>query len=116
MPVEKITDGMVVWTIDSSGKRVAAEVIKTSKTEVPELFNMVKITLADGRAVTASPGHPSADSIALGDYKVGDVLDGSTIIIVDNVLYDSPVTYDILPSGETGRYWANGILLGSTLH
>ncbi len=24
-------------------------------------------------------------------------------------------TYDILPSGSTGAYWANGILLGSTL-
>ena len=24
-------------------------------------------------------------------------------------------TYDVLPSGETGFYWANGVLLGSTL-
>src|SRR3989442_783087 len=26
-----------------------------------------------------------------------------------------PYTYDLLPSGDTGFYWANGILVGSTL-
>jgi hypothetical protein len=31
------------------------------------------------------------------------------------VTYQSADTYDILPAGSTSTYWANGILLGSTL-
>jgi len=29
--------------------------------------------------------------------------------------YAGEKTYDLLPAGDTGVYWANGILLGSTL-
>jgi len=31
------------------------------------------------------------------------------------VRYQETATFDILPSSSTGFYWANGILLGSTL-
>jgi hypothetical protein len=31
------------------------------------------------------------------------------------VRYDGGATFDILPGGVTGAYWANGVLLGSTL-
>jgi hypothetical protein len=34
---------------------------------------------------------------------------------VENVIYNTGATYDLLPSGETGLYWANGVLLKSTL-
>ncbi len=113
--VENITPGMTVWTVDLSGNRVIALVLKTSKTPVMP-FLMVEITLADGRTITASPGHPSAAGIALGSYKTGETLDGSIIAALNNVLYNGSATYDILPSGETGQYWANGILLASTLY
>jgi hypothetical protein len=29
--------------------------------------------------------------------------------------YGSRTTYDILPSGPTGAYWADGVALGSTI-
>jgi hypothetical protein len=29
--------------------------------------------------------------------------------------YAGTTTYDLRPSGDTGFYWANGILIGSTL-
>jgi hypothetical protein len=29
--------------------------------------------------------------------------------------YRGGMTFDLLPSGSTGSYWANGILLASTL-
>ena len=35
---------------------------------------------------------------------------------VGRVRYDGGATFDILPAGATGLYWANGVLLGSTLH
>jgi hypothetical protein len=31
------------------------------------------------------------------------------------VPYAGERTYDLVPAGATGRYWANGILLSSTL-
>ncbi len=115
IPVEQLKAGMEVWTAASSGSRITAVVLKTSRTPVRP-FLMVKITLEDGRIITASPGHPSAAGIELGSYKVGDILDGSKVIAVENVVYNGSATYDILPSGETGRYWANDVLLGSTVY
>jgi hypothetical protein len=115
VPVEQIRQGMTVWTVDGSGKRVTALVAETSRTPVPLSFQMVKITLQGGRTVTASPGHPSADLKAIGEYRVGDSLDGSQVIAVGTVDYNGGATYDLLPSGATGLYYANEILLGSTL-
>jgi hypothetical protein len=46
---------------------------------------------------------------------VGDTLDGALVIVVEQVIYEGGATYDLLPGGPTGLYWANGILLKSTL-
>lgn len=72
------------------------------------------MTLADGRAVEASPGHPTADGRRVGDLNVGDALGGSRIVRVDRVAYLGD-TWDVLPTGPTGVYWAGDILLKSTL-
>ena len=52
---------------------------------------------------------------ALGDLKVSDLLDGARVILIERLPYKGTATYDLLPSGDTGFYWANGILMGSTL-
>ncbi|MFC1989811.1 Hint domain-containing protein [Chloroflexota bacterium] len=113
--VEQLHQGMAVWTVDNSGKRIAATVVETSVTSVPSSFQVVRVRLTDGRTVTASPGHPTAEGRALGDYQVGDTLDGALVMTVLHVTYNGGATYDFLPSGETGLYWANGVLLKSTL-
>jgi len=115
IPVEDVGQGMLVYTMDSGGNRVAAPVIDTSTTTVPAPFELVSLRLADGRALTASPGHPTAQGRPLGEYKVGDMLDGSLVVLVDAVPYHGPATYDIRPSGGSGVYWANGIPLRTTL-
>ncbi len=115
IPVEELTRGMAVWSVDDSGKRVPATVVETVATPVPPSFQVVTVRLDDGRAVTASPGHPTAEGRPLGDYRVGDSLDGALVIAVEHVSYEKEATYDLLPSGTTGLYWANGILLRSTL-
>jgi len=115
VPVEQLHQGMDVWTMDKSGKRVSASIIQTVATTVPQSFSVVRVTLEDGRTVSASPGHPSAAGKTLGDYKAGDILGGSKVVSTDRVAYSEGATYDILPSGGTGLYWANGILLLSTL-
>jgi hypothetical protein len=115
IPVEQLTKGMIVWTMDDAGNRIVKEIVETSSTIVPSSFQVIKIELSDGRTVTASPGHPTAQGRAIANYQVGDELDGALIVAVDYITYDGGRTYDILPAGDTGLYWANSILLGSTL-
>ena len=113
--VEQLREGMAVWSVDASGKRIIAVMGKTVVTPVPASFQVVRVTLSDGRSVTASPGHSTVAGRVLGDYAVGDNLDGAIVTSVERVAYGGGATYDLLPSGPTGRYWANNILLMSTL-
>ena len=113
--VTKITAGMRVWTANVDGNRVAAPVVEVGNMEAPSGHVMVYLRLADGRDLLASPGHRTADGRPLGSLAAGDALDGSTITTWELVPYAGERTYDILPAGATGKYWANGILLSSTL-
>ena len=107
--------GTVVWTETANGSRVAAPVIEVGSMPMPAGHMMVHLVLADGRELLASPGHRTADGHALGTLEKGDGLDGSTIMHWELVPYAGERTYDLLPAGPTGQYWANGILLSSTL-
>ena len=113
--VVDITTGMLVWTTDRDGHRVAARVVEVGNTQVPAGHMMVHLLLADGRELLASPGHRTGDGRALGSLATGDQLDGSTIKLWELVPYSGDRTYDLLPAGATGTYWANGVLLSSTL-
>ena len=113
--VEQVHIGMYVWTIDELGNRISSIVIKTSMTKLQLPFQVVRIRLSDGRTVTASPGHPAAEGKTLGVYHLGDILDGALVMEIENVIYNSDTTYDILPAGSSHVYWANGVLLMSTL-
>jgi hypothetical protein len=113
--VEDLKIGDLVWTVDASGARVSAVILKTAKTSVPASHQMAHVTLSDGRKLWASPGHPTADGRTLGALQQGDLLDGARVIQTERVIYGQPATYDLLPAGTTGFYWADGILIGSTL-
>jgi hypothetical protein len=73
------------------------------------------VGLAEGRAHVASPGHPTADGRLLGSIASGDVIDGSRVVAADRVPYGYGATFDLLPAGPTATYWADGVLLRSTL-
>jgi hypothetical protein len=114
----RVTDvkaGMVVWTESPDGRRVAAPVVEIGNTLVPAGHLMVHLVLADGRELLASPGHRAADGRPVGALAVGDQLDGSTVMKWELLPYSGDRTYDLLPAGPTATYWANGILLSSTL-
>ncbi len=113
--VNELHAGDTVWTVDATGARVSATILQTVRVFVPADHQMVHVVLDDGRELWASPGHPTTDGRALGNLKPGDQLDGARIVRLERVPYDQPATYDLLPSGATGFYWANGILMGSTL-
>jgi hypothetical protein len=114
--VTDIKPGMLVWTATGGGAPIAEPVLEIGNTVVPAGHLMVHLVLADGRELLASPGHRTADGRQLGSLARGDSLDGSTISAWELVPYSGDHTYDLLPAGETGNYWANGILLSSTLH
>lgn len=113
--VEDLRVGDVVWTQDARGERVAAPLVAVGSTPVPRTHQVVRITLDDGRSVLVSPGHPTADGRRAGDLVPGDVLDGARVLGTERIAYAGGATYDVLPAGPTGVYWANGIRLGSTL-
>jgi hypothetical protein len=113
--VEHLRIGDPVWTVNGAGGRVLAKVLKLRSTAVPVNHQAIHIRLSDSREIWASPGHPGANGQRLGDLYVNDVLDGARVILIERLPYAGALTYDLLPSGDTGSYWANGILMDSTL-
>lgn len=113
--VQDLRVGDMVWTLDTNGARVSAPLVAVGSTPVPASHVVVRLALDDGRLVHVSPGHPTADGRQIGDLAAGDTLGGARIVSVDRVAYAGGSTFDILPAGTTGFYWANGVLLGSTL-
>jgi hypothetical protein len=114
----RITDvrvGTIVWTQAADGSRIAAPVVDVGSMEAPIGHRMVHLVLADARELLVSPGHRTADGRQAGDLRTGDQLDGSTVTMWQLVPYAGGRTYDLLPAGATGFYWANGILMSSTL-
>jgi hypothetical protein len=113
--VEYLRVGDPVWTANEAGQRVPATILATRSVRVPASHQMIHVTLSDGRELWASPGHPTSDGRNLAALKIGDTLNGAPIIQLERIPYSGTTTFDILPSGGTGFYWANGILMGSTL-
>ena len=112
--VENLSIGDQVWTMNEAGERVSAPILKIGSVKGPASHQIIRVILTDGRELWASPGHPTADRRELGDLKSGDFLDGTYVALIERLPYTESATYDLLPDGKTGFYWANGILMGST--
>lgn len=120
--VQEIKTGTKVWSIDKDGEKVVSVIKSVAKTPAPPNHEVIHLVLADKHEVWVSPDHPVANIIGsrmsqlrVSDLKPGDSYDGSKVIQVSRIKYWDKYTYDILPDSETGYYYANGILLGSTL-
>jgi hypothetical protein len=113
--VEDLRIGDLVWTLDEAGHRVALPLVRVGSTPVPDSHEVVHLVLDDGREAWVSPGHPTSDGRLVGQLRAGDAYDGSSVVSAERVPYHGGRTFDLLPVGSTGLYWANGILLGSTL-
>lgn len=114
VPVQDLRVGMPVWTTDLRGRRIAGVVLRTGHMEAPLGHEVIRLAFSDGRSVLVSPGHPTTDGRTVGELRLGDLYDGAVVIRADLVPY-AGATWDLLPSGPTGTYFANGVLLGSTL-
>jgi hypothetical protein len=113
--VERLRPGALVWSRDAPGARVAEPVVAAGHTPVPAGHEVVRLALADGRWVRVSPGHPAVDGRPVGELRAGDAYDGSVVTGAAREPYAGRATYDLLPAGPTGVYWAGGIPLRSTL-
>ena len=91
-----------------------AVVLKTSKTYVLSHY-MLHLVLSYGRELIASPDHLLIDGRKVKDLSINQPYDGAYVVSKNLIPYKDEFTYDILPNEETGFYWANGILIGSTL-
>ncbi len=113
----ELREGDQVWTLDGAGRRVVAPVVRVGHVPLRPgaRHELLELTLADGRAVRVSPEHPTAHGTSLSFLRVGSVLDGAAVVRLRRIPFDGPGTWDLLPAGDTGAYWADGVLLGSTL-
>lgn len=113
--VEDLRLGAPIWTLDREGRRIAGTVIALGSTAAPPGHRVIRLTLEDGRTVTASAGHPLADGRPLGLLSVGDTVDDSHVIGLEQVSYADARTFDLVVSGPTGVYLGSGIPLATTL-
>lgn len=115
IPVTDVKAGTIVWSLDKNGKRIAEPVLQVAHTSVEPNHKMIHLVLSDGRTVDASYGHPTIDGRTVDQLKAGDTINATRITQVQTISYDSTETYDLLPDGKTGYYFANGVPLASTL-
>jgi hypothetical protein len=116
VPVSQLRRGDVVWTPNALGKRVAAPIAIMVARPISGSHSLVELSLADGRVVRASVGHPDRRGRDLASYQPGDELDGSAVVQARRVDYTGDHTWDLLPAGPSGAYWADDVLMGSTLN
>ncbi len=113
--IDSLVAGALVYSIDADGKRIIVPIVRVGSTPAPRDHALVVLTLSDGREVTASPGHPSADARALGTLVIGDSLDGARVLAVGHRRFGEQRTFDLLPASASRVYWADGVQLASTL-
>jgi hypothetical protein len=116
VPVRDLTMDALVYTLNDAQQRVLTRVVRIMRVPAPADHEFIRLRLADGRELQASPGHPTADGRLLRELVLGDRVDGSIVSSVDRVpVRGEAATYDLLPASGIGVYWANNVLLGSTL-
>jgi len=113
--IQAIKPGDKIWTVDLSGRRIEGKAVLVSKTKVPTGFKIAHLVLSDGRELFVSGGHPTFEGKKISDLLEGDIIDGASLILKEFIPYNGSYTFDILPSGPTGAYWANKILIKSSL-
>ena len=114
--ISLLVKGDSVYSMNARGEKIIVPLIAVNKTAVEPNHRMLNIELADGRKLQVTPDHPAAaDYFSLTQYETGTVLDKSTVTQKYFTELNNAFTYDILPGGDTGYYWANDILIGSTL-
>ncbi len=111
--IAELSVGDLVFSVDRAAI-AAVPVVRVGRTRVDH-HRVVRVVLANGRALEVSGPHPLGDGRTFADLHPGAVLDGTVVVTVEWIAYEHEFTYDILPGSDTGTYFAAGVLVGSTL-
>jgi hypothetical protein len=112
-PIAQLREGDLVLSMQR-GKVVAVPLRAVHHVSAPN-HHVVEVRLETGTVLHISPKHPTADGRTFGTLKSGDYLDGVRIESAKLVPFQFDATWDILPSSDSGTYFAGGVLVGSTL-
>ncbi len=112
--IDAIAVGDLVYGL-LAGRITAVPVVEVRHT-VAVGHHVQRITLVSGAVLEGSAGHPTADAKTFRDLREGDWLGGLMVLAVETVAFVHEATWDILPASDGGAYFANGALIGSTLH
>jgi hypothetical protein len=112
--IASLEPGDLVFSVDR-GAVVPVPILRVSSTPVSN-HHVMRVLLEDGATLEISAGHPTADGRRFGDLRAGSLLDETARVqSAELVAYPFDRTYDILPASDTGTYFAEGALIGSTL-
>jgi hypothetical protein len=112
---DQVRAGTVVWSADRTGHRIRSTVLDVLRTPVAPTHEMLRLTLADGRVVQTDPDQPTPDGSLVSSLLVGQPFEGSFVVSARRVRYGGGFTVELLPSGPTQTYFANGVWLRSGL-
>lgn len=115
VPVQELVPGDLVWSLDARGARVLSPLRRTARAPLVGAVPMLRVRLEDGLELVASGAHPMLDGGHLSDLRARDSLGGHRVESVTLRYLRLGATYDLLPASSTGAYWANDVLLASTL-
>jgi hypothetical protein len=113
--ISSLSIGDQVWSLDEYGQRISQPIKYLRKVATPDDHKLVHLFLDDDRWIKASPMHPDATGRTMSSLNISDCLDGAIIIHKKWEVYKEAFTWDLLPDGDTGLYFANDILMGSTI-
>jgi hypothetical protein len=112
--ISELAPGDLVYSVDETGV-VVVPILRVGSTPVVN-HRVVRVELSGGAVLEISAGHPTADGRTFADLLGGGQLDADhSVVAAEMVPYPYSRTYDILPSTRSGRYFAGGALIGSTL-
>ncbi|MBL8744413.1 MAG: hypothetical protein JNK04_25070 [Myxococcales bacterium] len=114
-PVSQLRIGDSVWSQDATGRRVVAPIAKTSSSPITSPHSFFLIELDDGRRLRASGRHPLSDGKLVGALTIGMIVDGARVRAIVVAPTEDRNTFDVLPASASRTYWADGVLVGSTL-
>ncbi len=111
--IAELEAGDLVYSVDE-GQIVPVPLLRTQSLPAPN-HRVLHIEFDDGSRFEISAGHPMADGRPLSVLRPGDSIENAVVVSVVEIPYAHSRTYDILPASRTGTYFADGVLLGSTM-
>jgi hypothetical protein len=112
--IAELSPGDLVYSVDETGV-IVVPILRVGNTPVVN-HRVVRVTLTGGTVLELSAGHPIGDGRTFADLLAGGQLDRDHPVVTASwEPYAYSHTYDILPNSSTGRYFAGGALIESTL-